>query len=153
VKYSGEDRSKIIRDEHLKSTLKAIFNNTPPKTVITNLSKSDLYKGEMLKFVQKEISNEVLQILRKESELFQGHSSDTENLLFYEWKQKGELLKREAPYFYAILSDVICLDEGTDLPRMLTAAAVLLYGRSQRQSQLQYILGLAMKKCGLTKEV
>lgn len=36
---------------------------------------------------------------------------------------------------------------------MMTAAAVLLYGRSQRQNQLQYILGQVLDKCGLTKEV
>lgn len=35
---------------------------------------------------------------------------------------------------------------------MMTAAAVLLYGRSQRQNQLQYILGQVLDKCGLTKE-
>lgn len=35
---------------------------------------------------------------------------------------------------------------------MMTAAAVLLYGISQRQNQLQYILGLVLDKCGFTKE-
>lgn len=111
----------------------------------------------MLHLVEKELNLEVIELLKHtEIELFQGHASKNEKLLQFDWKQKEESLRNKAPFFHEILRTVLNPKKKKDkqfIPQMMTAAAVLLYGRSQRQNQLQYILGLVLDKCGLTKEV
>lgn len=111
----------------------------------------------MLHLVEKELNLEVIELLNHtEIELFQGHASNNEKLLQFDWKQKEESLRNKAPFFHEILRTVLNPKQKKDkqfIPQMMIAAAVLLYGRSQRQNQLQYILGLVLDKCGLTKEV
>lgn len=111
----------------------------------------------MLHLVEKELNLEVIELLKHtEIELFQGHASNNEKLLQFDWKQKEESLRNKAPFFHEILRTVLNPKQKKDkqfIPQMMTAAAVLLYGtcRSQRQNQLQYILGLVLDKSGLTK--
>lgn len=110
----------------------------------------------MLHLVEKELNLEVIELLKHtEMEIFQGHASNNEKLLQFDWKQKEESLRNKAPFLHGILRTVLNPKQKKDkqfIPHMMTAAAVLLYGRSQRQNQLQYILGLVLDKCGLTKE-
>lgn len=156
--YAGNEQSKIIREDNLKSALKALLNNSSPRAVLKHFQANNLYKTEMLHLVEKELNLEVIELLKhNEIELFQGHASNNEKLLQFDWKQREESLRNKAPFFHEILRTVLNPKQKKKdkqfIPQLMTAAAVLLYGRSQRQNQLQYILGLVLDKCGLTKEV
>lgn len=112
----------------------------------------------MLHLVEKELNLEVIELLKHtEIELSQGYALNNEKLLQFDWKQKEKSLRNKAPCFHEILRTVLNPKQKKKdkqfIPQLMTAAAVLLYGRSQRQNQLQYILGLVLDKCGLTKEV
>nr|XP_022328665.1 uncharacterized protein LOC111127726 isoform X1 [Crassostrea virginica]XP_022331633.1 uncharacterized protein LOC111129505 isoform X1 [Crassostrea virginica] len=62
-------------------------------------------------------------------------------------KKLLSFLKDKAPYLFDILKCVVKEEHFIS-----TAASVLMYGHSQRLSQLQYIVGLSLDRCGLTKE-
>lgn len=105
----------------------------------------------MLEVVQKAVNNELSHISSLESDLFKGHASNNERLLHFDWQTTGQKLQCQAPYLYSIFSKSISLNPKKNVSCMLTSLCVLLYGRSQKLSLLQYILGLTLDKCGLTK--
>lgn len=62
----------------------------------------------MLHLVEKELNLEVIELLKQtEIELFQGHASNNEKLLQFDWKQKEESLRNKAPFFHEILRIVL----------------------------------------------
>lgn len=62
----------------------------------------------MLHLVEKELNLEVIELLKHtELELFQGHASNNEKLLQFDWKQKEESLRNKAPFFHEILRTVL----------------------------------------------
>lgn len=106
--YAGKERSKIIQEDNLKSALKALLNNSSPRAVLKHFQASNLYKTEMLHLVEKELNLEVIELLKHtEIELFQGHASNNEKLLQFDWKQKEESLRNKAPFFHDILRTVL----------------------------------------------
>jgi len=86
-------------------------------------------------------------------DIFKGHATNNEKLLRFDWETTSQQLQCQAPYLYSLYSSAICFKSKKNLPCMLTSLSILLYGRSQKLSQLQYIMALTRNKCGLTKEV
>lgn len=106
----------------------------------------------MLDIVNNAITNEIKEISKNDCELFKDNASSSEKLTF-DWERKSQHLQEKAPYLFSVFSNVVCLREKQqNLPQMMTAMAVLLYGRSHNMNQLQYIIGFTLKKCGLSKE-
>lgn len=153
VKYKGIERLKIIKEEHEQAAIKSMLNNASTKAVIKNFSQKENCRKEMLDIVNNVITNEIKEISKNNCELFKEHVSNSEKLTF-DWERKSQLLQQKAPYLLSVFSNAICLREKQqNLPQMLTALAVLLYGRSQNMNQLQYILGFNLQKRGLNREV
>lgn len=152
VKYKGIERLKIIKEEHEQAAIKSMLNNASTKAVIKNFSQKENCRKEMLDIVNNVITNEIKEISKNNCELFKEHVSNSEKLTF-DWERKSQLLQQKAPYLLSVFSNAICLREKQqNLPQMLTALAVLLYGRSQNMNQLQYILGFNLQKRGLNRE-
>ena len=125
-----------------------MLNNASTKAVLKNFSQKENCRKEMLGIVNNVITSEIKEISKNDGELFK-LSFD-----WHDWERESQLLQRKAPYLFSVLSNVICLREKQqNLPPMLTALAVLLYGRSQNMNQLQYKLGFNLQKCGLNREV
>lgn len=130
-----------------------MLNNASTKAVIKNFSQNQNCRKEMLDIVNNVITNEIKEISKNDCELFKEHASNSEKLTF-DWGCKSQLLQQKAPYLFSVFSNAVCLREKQqNLPQMLTALAVLLYGRSQNMNQLQYILGFNLQKCGFNREV
>lgn len=69
---------------------------------------NNLYKTEMLHLVEKELNLEVIELLKHtEIELLQGHASNNEKLLQFDWKQKEESLRNKSLFFHEILRAVL----------------------------------------------
>lgn len=125
-----------------------MLNNASIKAVLKNFSQKENCRKEMLGIVNNVITSEIKEISKSDCELFK-LSFD-----WHDWERESQLLQQKAPYLFSVLSNVICLREKQqNLPPMLTALAVLLYGRSQNMNQLQYKLGFNLQKCGLNREV
>lgn len=125
-----------------------MLNNASTKAVLKNFSQKENCRKEMLGIVNNVITSEIKEISKCDCELFK-LSFD-----WHDWEHESQLLQQKAPYLFSVLSNVICLREKQqNLPPMLTALAVLLYGRSQNMNQLQYKLGFNLQKCGLNREV
>lgn len=128
-----------------------MLNNASTKAVLKNFSQKENCRKEMLGIVNNVITSEIKEISKSDCELFK-LSFD-----WHDWEHESQLLQQKAPYLFSVLSNVICLREKQqkqqNLPQMLTALAVLLYGRSQNMNQLQYKLGFNLQKCGLNREV
>lgn len=125
-----------------------MLNNASTKAVLKNFSQKENCRKEMLGIVNNVITSEIKEISKSDCELFK-LSFD-----WHDWERESQLLQQKAPYLFSVLSNVICLREKQqNLPPMLTALAVLLYGRSQNMNQLQYKLGFNLQKCGLNREV
>lgn len=125
-----------------------MLNNASTKAVLKNFSQKENCRKEMLGIVNNVITSEIKEISKNDCELFK-LSFD-----WHDWEHESQLLQQKAPYLFSVLSNVICLREKQqNLPPMLTALAVLLYGRSQNMNQLQYKLGFNLQKCGLNREV
>lgn len=125
-----------------------MLNNASTKAVLKNFSQKENCRKEMLGIVNNVITREIKEISKNDCELFK-LSFD-----WHDWERESQLLQQKAPYLFSLLSNVICLREKQqNLPPMLTALAVLLYGRSQNMNQLQYKLGFNLQKCGLNREV
>lgn len=125
-----------------------MLNNASTKAVLKNFSQKENCRQEMLGIVNNVITSEIKEISKNDCELFK-LSFD-----WHDWERESQLLQQKAPYLFSVLSNVICLREKQqNLPPMLTALAVLLYGRSQNMNQLQYKLGFNLQKCGLNREV
>lgn len=128
-----------------------MLNNASTKAVLKNFSQKENCRKEMLGIVNNVITSEIKEISKNDCELFK-LSFD-----WHDWEHESQLLQQKAPYLFSVLSNVICLREKQqkqqNLPQMLTALGVLLYGRSQNMNQLQYKLGFNLQKCGLNREV
>ncbi|XP_069120850.1 uncharacterized protein [Argopecten irradians] len=151
VKYRGFVRSKIIRNGAEQLALKAILNNKGENTVIKSLAKDKKYRKEMLKVVNSEIGKELSFLTNSECPVFKGYDPNNEAVLTFDWKMNNDCFQTAAPYLHSVLASVSSLDTKRNVSYMLTSAAILLYSHSQRLSQLQYIVGLVLDSCGLTK--
>ena len=114
-----------------------MVNGAPPKTIIKNFSKTELYRKEMLEVVQSIVKNEIMLISKQDSDLFKGHASNNDRLIHFDWESTGQKLKCRAPYLYSFYNSAVCFNPKKNLPCMLTSLSVLFYGRSQKMSQLQ----------------
>ena len=129
------------------------MNNKKPATIMKHYRKNVHYKDAMLDVVTTEIQKEINSLVRKDGDVLQ--NKNTESLLNHDWTAISEKFQVKAPYLYSIFCNAANLYLGSKkkLPSMITSAAILLYTRSERVNQLQYIKGLMADKCGLTKEV
>lgn len=98
------------------------------------LSKYQDVKDDMPSVIKNQIKSEMCEL--------------SKNLLHFDSHKLSSVLKDRAPYLFDILN---CIVKKKHF--ITTAASVLLYGHSQRLCQLQYIVGLSLDRCGLTKEV
>ena len=104
----------------------------------------------MIKAVTKEIVKEVEELVRNRSDLLQ--VSANSDLIDFCWTVISEKLKQKVPILFKILSNVM-LEKSKNSIYLLTAMAVLLYGRSNRLNLMQFIFGLVFHKNGLSKQV
>jgi hypothetical protein len=149
VRHGDRDQTRIVNGEE-KAALKALAKHKTPKAVMKSFMKLKSYNSAVLQIVKNNVNLEVCQLLKKSSGLL---SSDPKQLLNFDWKGKSEIVKSIAPNLFDILSSISLVDSRHSLPKMMASLHVLLYGRCQRFNQLQYILGLVLDQCGLTKEV
>lgn len=152
MKYKGDDRSRIIKDETEKSAIKALFNNKDPDTIIKHLMKSKKYADAIVGVVSKQIEKELSQIV-KQKEVQTLKVQNTNDLLKFDWTTVEKDLTTKLPSLMTILDHCINLKKKHRLAHLLTAVSVLLYGRSQRLNKIQMLLGLLLDQCGLSKEV
>ena len=128
------------------------MNNKKPATIMKHYRKNVHYKDAMLDVVKTEIQKEIRSLVKKDGDVLQNKNS--ESLLNHDWTAISEKFQAKAPYLFSIFCNAVNLYSGNKKkPSMMTSAAILLYTRSQRLHQLQYVIGLIAGKCGLTKEV
>ena len=140
---NGIARSRIVRDAEGQTVVKQILNNN--KASMRALSKFINVRDEMFAVIKQKIKTEVCGLTKKSNKILNTANRD---LLEYDSKKLLSFLKDKAPYLFDILKCVVKEEHFIS-----TAASVLMYGHSQRLSQLQYIVGLSLDRCGLTKEV
>ena len=141
-----------MKNDADKAALKACMNSRGPLTIIKAYSKDNGYRDAMLSIVKSTIEKEIRNITRKTDRILQTRPLENTCLLNFDWEKEAQIFEVIAPYFYSILANVVGKKE-SNLPRLITASTILLYARSQNINCLQYILGLILDQCGLTKEV
>lgn len=109
------------------------------------LSKYQDVKDDMLSVIKNQIKSEMCELSKKRNTIL---ATENNNLLRFDSHKLSSVLKDRGPYLFDILN---CIVKKKHF--ITTAASVLLYGHSQRLCQLQYIVGLSLDRCGLTKEV
>ena len=95
---------------------------------------------KVLDIVKNVIQDEIKQLCKNDCEIFKGNGSNNEKWYILTWNTQvsnsnlrhHSFIKYSAVLFWK------------NLPQMLSAIAVLLYGRSQTTNRLQYILGLTI---------
>ena len=97
----------------------------------------------MIKAVTKEIVREVEELVRNRSDLL--NVSANSDLIDFCWTVISEKLKQKVPILFKILNNVM-LEKSKNSIYLLTAMAVLLYGRSNRLNLMQFIFGLVQTK-------
>ena len=143
MKYNGVERSRVVHEAELKTVIKQVLNNK--KISMRALSKYSNMRDEMLTVVKQKIKSEMNELAKKSNTILK---SSNENLMNFDTKNTVLYLKEKAPYLHSTLN---CLVKNDTF--ISTAASILMYGHSQKLSQLQHIVGLALDRCGLTKEV
>lgn len=151
VKYANQDRSRIICNENEKSALKAILNNGSASSVIKHLAKDGKYRQAMTSTVQKVVQKEVMQVLRRNGNIFR--LADCTDLKNFQWQLISDSLRCKMPVFMSIIDCVLPVSKNKSLTLVITAISILLYGRSQLLNEVQVLLGMVLDSCGLTKEV
>ena len=151
IKIAGTDTSKIIREDAIKSAMKSLFHNRTPLAIMKNFSKNYLYKDAILKTCVLDLKKEINHLVSKNCNIFK--TKDAESMMSFKWSSVQDRFKAEAPSVYFVLSSIFDLQHHDHLPIFLASFAVLLYGQSRTVNQLQFILGIILDKCGLSKEV
>ncbi|XP_061170636.1 uncharacterized protein LOC133180041 [Saccostrea echinata] len=98
----------------------------------------------------KKMKKEIDCVVNKKSALLKCKKS--ESMMNLDWSFVESKLKEGIPYLFTIMSSLIDVKKKQNLPVLIMSIGVLLYGRSRSVNQLQYILGLTLDKCGVSKE-
>ncbi|KAK3082515.1 hypothetical protein FSP39_020178 [Pinctada imbricata] len=99
----------------------------------------------MLDVVKRKIQGEASEICKQRNAIFK--VCDNKDLKNFDVRKCTESLEETAPYLYQVLSSVAGKKAHT-----ITAFSTLMYGRNMKNSILQYITGLTVDSCGITKE-
>ncbi|XP_062581802.1 uncharacterized protein LOC134243566 isoform X2 [Saccostrea cucullata] len=131
---SHSPRSKLpCIDEEDKST---------QTQIVTKIAGADLCAQKLKK--------EIDCVVSKKSDLLKCKKSESMRNL--DWSVVESKLKEGIPHLFTIMSSLIDVKKKQNLPVLIMSIGVLLYGRSRSVNQLQYILGLTLDKCGVSKE-
>ncbi|XP_061187058.1 uncharacterized protein LOC133195217 [Saccostrea echinata] len=124
-----------------KSTQTHVSENFDVK-IVTKIAGADL--------CVKKLKKEIDCVVSKKSDLLKCKKS--ESMMNLDWSFVESKLKEGIPYLFTIMSSLIDVKKKQNLPVLIMSIGVLLYGRSRSVNQLQYILGLTLDKCGVSKE-
>ena len=143
-----------MKNDAEERAVKAILHNKKPLTVVKNLQKDENYKSAMVAMVQKIMNKETTILVSKKSDIFRNNNcnSNEHYAMDFSWETMNEGAKKCAPVVYSSLCGILN-EQNKNIPIMMTALAILLYGRSRVVNKIQCILGLVLDKSGLTKEV
>ena len=144
VKYGGIERSRVVHDEVWKAVVKQILNNK--QASMRTLAKDTKCRDGMLEVVQKKIASEMNELCKHRRAVLK--VIDNKSLTTFSIDECAKSLEETAPYLYQLMNST-----GKRKQRVVTAISVLLYGHSQKLSLLQYITGLSLDRCGVSKEV
>lgn len=98
----------------------------------------------------KDIAKEVAELVKNRSDVLK--LCNVSDMLHFNQKTIAEKLQQKVPVLYELLDSIIPEKRRKSM-FLLTSLAVLLYGRSQRLNLVQFIIGLVLQKCGLSKQV